>query len=1438
MKSSRHLSSLQSQKALIQKRQASPGERVIGSLFPNRGVGWYGSWSSNRAEEVQHLKNWCFVAIDAIASQIASTLPNFAYLRNHHIPGRTQKAGQRSIAGFMDDKEVRKQLQHEYRKTGQYNSNLLSWDGAWGSRSSLAPATPQYSVGGSLVSTAGHSFLTVGAYKSKALSVVKPHEELEPLEHNHDLRRLIENPNPVDTSFDLLYESQMFQELCGVSYLWAVPNVYGQPCELWTIPSHWVWPRTGGGKYVSPDNEYADNLIQYYEIRPWGTMGSAGMLKFPPDQIIMERWKSPINKIDGFSKLSAIAQWIDSEESIGKSRWAQFQNQARPEFWVDMGDIEDPSDDRLDRISAKFMARYQGEYNFGKPIFTHNGAKVTPLSFNPTEMSYYQSEEQMRDMILSTFRVPPAVVGIVKDMTYGSLLGALSAFCSFCINHRLAMRGLSLTKFLASRFSTPENPIRIWWDDCVPTDPAQVNSDIATDISCQAITPNEVRAIRGRKGYEHGGDDPMVSGPGGMVPLPLNTGDDLQDLADLVPTLGKSEGEGQEMAGEAKLEAVEGVDPEQGHPGDEEEQSEGREGRMPKPEPEDEGEMQPGQEEPGGKPHKMLGYNGLTNDYKVKGESFFENCERDDKGHCISGSGGGASGSVSEGFSSVPGPKLASGEVAVSYDPEKTSAESAKKASAWLSSIPKSELLKSTAKKIEVFENPEDMDARLREGGIDPGIEENGQVRGAFDFDTKTLYASTWNGYSHDPRTLLHEMGHSILGMDEDAAESWAQAHMPKDRKQFLPVQTKSLTPPVAAGLALMAADSGRVLMIQRGDNPEDNNHGKWEFPGGKIDGKEYPSEGAEREWTEEVGLALPDDYSTVDGWDSGNGKYQGFIRLVPTESSIDLFSRDTSINPDGDTFEAVAWIDPDDMMNHNLRPELLMDLLWVRSGLVRAMQESNFSTIDAAVNWCIAVQAEYDTRNRMYYGERNATVGEVRLHCNTASADAGERRGPDGMTYLGSVRYRNYSFDCRGTTSTGMKRSMLQAIAKLPQSKSLSGEQHAEKLEASFWTAEQMVRKGFNSQEQRVAASKTGLTFNCPSCGKPLGKVPFMESATQIIDRQCRNPECEERWRIKVVPVDMAGGMAHSGTFTFLGRSKGIVKTNGVKVKTIQGCTDPLPTEDIRQTDHYSCGAASAMICGKLFGVGPDTLEEWKTALGTDVEQSTSPQAIVDYLEELGLHVEAVRGMTIEDLNRYFQEGKPVICPVQDYGSAVPDKAEFRYGHYLTVIGVGLGGVLCQDSSADNVVKPHSDSLAEKGRVLISNEDWDKAWHDEDVDGNQYIHYGIVVGPKVSEPEDKLGENRVKSYFDRNGHGAVELAGVSYQIKGDGLRYFAERELKSKEIDPVEEKGTGGGWNVLDNGILLIEDLDRSTAEHFKRKLEVERPGHDITVRLSGGSY
>jgi 8-oxo-dGTP pyrophosphatase MutT (NUDIX family) len=144
----------------------------------------------------------------------------------------------------------------------------------------------------------------------------------------------------------------------------------------------------------------------------------------------------------------------------------------------------------------------------------------------------------------------------------------------------------------------------------------------------------------------------------------------------------------------------------------------------------------------------------------------------------------------------------------------------------------------------------------------------------------------------------------------------------------------------VAAGLAVRAADTGRVLMLQRhngdGDDPA---AGMWEFPGGKLDPGETPLAAARREWSEETGCTVP--AGDITGtWTAG--VYQGFVLSTPHEAAVDILGdRDQATNPDDpdrDELEAIAWWSPKQLDdNPALRTELADTWKKIRKALKSA---------------------------------------------------------------------------------------------------------------------------------------------------------------------------------------------------------------------------------------------------------------------------------------------------------------------------------------------------------------------------------------------------------------------------------------------------------------------------------------------------------------------
>jgi hypothetical protein len=182
------------------------------------------------------------------------------------------------------------------------------------------------------------------------------------------------------------------------------------------------------------------------------------------------------------------------------------------------------------------------------------------------------------------------------------------------------------------------------------------------------------------------------------------------------------------------------------------------------------------------------------------------------------------------------------------------------------------------------------------------------------------------------------------------------------------------------------------------------------------------------------------------------------------------------------------------------------------------------------------------------------------------------------------------------------------------------------------------------------------------------------------------------------------------------------------------------LEVPDVRQQNHWECGAAASMAVGRYFGTGPTSLDAWATALGTTEAKSTSPAAIVAYMASLGLQVQGRENMTVQDLAASVSAGRPVICPVQDYTGERSSKALWNYGHYLTVIGVFPGYVVCQDSSIENLQREpggdvpagsaeKSGDISAPGRVLIRWQDWNQAWHDVGENGQKFVRFGISIG-------------------------------------------------------------------------------------------------------------
>ncbi len=165
--------------------------------------------------------------------------------------------------------------------------------------------------------------------------------------------------------------------------------------------------------------------------------------------------------------------------------------------------------------------------------------------------------------------------------------------------------------------------------------------------------------------------------------------------------------------------------------------------------------------------------------------------------------------------------------------------------------------------------------------------------------------------------TFVPEEGDGIPAMPGEDSRSEVDEEPPEE--------------PTHAGLAVQAADTKRILMLQRSLDQDDppEVRGTWEFPGGTIEEGETPEVAARREFVEEVGCPVPDGEIT-NGWRSPNGVYQGFVLTVPVEAeAFEILNPEQPDIPNPDDPErrnpdVSAWFTIDQIMNLGpaLRPE------------------------------------------------------------------------------------------------------------------------------------------------------------------------------------------------------------------------------------------------------------------------------------------------------------------------------------------------------------------------------------------------------------------------------------------------------------------------------------------------------------------------------------
>lgn len=458
----------------------SPGELKFTSLFPSLPT-VPGNWTANRYELAGHFRGWPYVAINAIAQEIACMQP--------------------TIANVIKQNQVKDRVSKALRDGTLPRSEILRFERA--------------------------KYLT-RFQKQKSLVQVHGTDEIQPVDSSHPLVQILKKPNPHDTYWTFAYKLSMWLELTGSAYIWDVRDQLGRPCELWPIPSHWVREVPGqrqliDGYDVWPASGYVptDMGMGFFP----GVIG--GRARFGFNEVIAVRYPSPISHIDGYSPMQAIGKWVDVANNMDDSRVQTFANGAFPGVVIEMDPMAgELSPEEGERFKAKILAEWTGVRHTKRPIVLSKGVTLKPFTQPTSELEYNQSSDQMKNHLLAAYRVPQSIAGLVEESTYANAEAAQLNFCRRTIKPKLSLISQIGTEWAKKAYR--DDSMLWFWPDPTPEDPDLLLRRQEMMWRTSSTWSNEIREEYGLEPMPKGGDDPPMGmgqtfvgwNSGGAPPMP------------------------------------------------------------------------------------------------------------------------------------------------------------------------------------------------------------------------------------------------------------------------------------------------------------------------------------------------------------------------------------------------------------------------------------------------------------------------------------------------------------------------------------------------------------------------------------------------------------------------------------------------------------------------------------------------------------------------------------------------------------------------------------------------------------------------------------------------------------------------------------------------------------------------------------------------------
>jgi len=175
------------------------------------------------------------------------------------------------------------------------------------------------------------------------------------------------------------------------------------------------------------------------------------------------------------------------------------------------------------------------------------------------------------------------------------------------------------------------------------------------------------------------------------------------------------------------------------------------------------------------------------------------------------------------------------------------------------------------------------------------------------------------------------------------------------------------------------------------------------------------------------------------------------------------------------------------------------------------------------------------------------------------------------------------------------------------------------------------------------------------------------------------------------------------------------------------------IPLPKVEQVSNYDCGPAALRAICQYYKVGPEDHDQFIKDCKTTKKDGTEPEHLIRVAKKYGLKVKEVHGMTIEQLQGYLDEKKPVIVDIQAWGEERHYK-KLDSGHYAVAIGYDEKRIYFEDPSV------HTRKRGSMLKKIFLDR-----WKDKKASGEVLTQYGLVMWLDNKKQKDKDHLNATK---------------------------------------------------------------------------------------------